>query len=347
MPGIRSRLAAVVAALGVLTVPAVASAAASAAPGPARITGSVTGVNSLSSVKCPTAATCVAVGVDSNLNGKSVIITAATGAAKAWSGKLTNDAMNAIACPSATTCLAVADDAVATVAVSTGAMKVTAKPTAPAGGIVAMDSLACPSATTCYAVGFEGTESNSKATVFALSAAGKLLSKRTSTGKGVGSIACPSSTLCLIGDNLPTGEVIQQLNNGHFGTSHKLPANTYVQSIACFQASLCYALGGNSTASPEVTDELFPLNPATGAPGSAITLSNFDGTGLTCSSATECRIVGFITPAFTPAVLNVTSGQPGTPASEPGSSLSSIACATSALCYAVGLGSSGAIVDKV
>ena len=108
-----------------------------------------------------------------------------------------------------------------------------------------------------------------------------------------------------------------------------------------------HALGGNGTGSPEVTDELFPLNPATGAPGAAIALSNFDGTGLTCISATECRIVGFITPAFTPAVLNVTNGQPGAPASEPGSSLDGIACATAALCYAVGGNSTGAIVDKV
>ena len=126
-----------------------------------------------------------------------------------------------------------------------------------------------------------------------------------------------------------------------------MPANTYVQSIACFKASLCYVLGGDGTASPELTDELFPLNPATGAPGRTIALSNFDGTGLTCISATECRIVGFITPAFTPAVLNVTNGQPGTPANEPGSSLDGIACATTALCYAVGGNSTGAIVDKV
>ena len=82
-------------------------------------------------------------------------------------------------------------------------------------------------------------------------------------------------------------------------------------------------------------------------PGSAIALSNFDGTGLTCISATECRIVGFISPAFTPAVLNVTNGLPGTPANEPGSSLDGIACATTALCYGVGGNSTGAIVDKV
>jgi len=324
-------------------------AAASAATGAAHaVAGQVAGVSSLSSVQCPTAKTCVAVGVDSSLNGKSVIITAATGAAKAWSGKLANQAMHDVACPTATTCLAVADDAVATVAVSTGAMKVTAKPMPPAGDIVAMDRVACPSATTCYAVGFEGpTFSNTKAIVFALSAAGKVLAKRTSKGKGVGSIACPSSTLCLISDNLPTGLAIQQLNNGQFGTSHTLPANTFIQSIACFNASLCYALGGKTTGSPVVADELFPVNPATGAPGAAIALSNFDGTGLTCISATECRIVGSVTPAFTPAVLNVTNGKAATPAGEPGSSLDGIACATTALCYAVGSNSTGAIVDKV
>jgi hypothetical protein len=344
VPGIRTRLAVVVAALGVLASPAAASGAAF---GPAGVAGQVAGVNSLSSVKCPTASTCVAVGTDSNLNGKSVIITAATGAAKAWSGTLTNEAMNDVACPNATTCLAVADDAVATVAVSTGAMKVTAKPTPPAGGIVAMDRIACASATTCYAVGFEGTPGNSKATVFVLSSAGKLLAKRTGLGTGVSGIVCPSSALCLMADGRTTGVFIQLLANGHFGTSHKLPANTFIQSIACFKASLCYALGGDGTASPELTDEVFPINPATGVPGAAIALSNFDGTGLTCISATECRIVGFISPAFTPAVLNVTNGVPGTPASEPGSSLDGIACATTALCYAVGGNSTGAIVDKV
>jgi hypothetical protein len=344
--GIRSRLAAVVAVLGMLAAPAAASAATGAATAPAASTGSVAGVSSLDWVTCPTAKKCVAVGADSNLNGKSVIVTAATGAAKAWPGDLAGEDPNAVACPGTTTCLTVADDAVATVAVSTGAMKVTAKPKPPAGNIVAMGRIACPSASTCYAVGFEGTSvSNTKATVFELSAAGKVLAKRTSTGTGIGTIACPSSTLCLISDNLPTGLAIQQLNNGRFGTSHKVPANTYIQAIACFQATLCYALGGSTSGS--VTDELFPLNPATGAPGSAITLSNFDATGLTCISASECRIVGFVTPAYTPAVLNVTNGQPGTPAGEPGSSLSSIACATPTLCYAVGQDSSGAIVDKV
>jgi hypothetical protein len=101
------------------------------------------------------------VGVNSSLNGKSMVIDAVTGTARAWSGSL-GQAMNAVACPGTTTWLAVADDAVATVQVSTGAMKVTAKPQPPTGGIVAIGDLACASATTCYAAGFEGTEGASR-----------------------------------------------------------------------------------------------------------------------------------------------------------------------------------------
>jgi hypothetical protein len=174
-----------------------------------------------------------------------------------------------------------------------------------------------------------------------LSSAGKLLAKRTGLGTGVSSIACPSGTLCLMADHRTTGEVIQLLNNGRFGGSHALPANTFIQSVRCFGASPCYALGGSTTSSPEVANELFPVNPATGVPGSPVTPSGFDGIGMTCISATKCRIAGFITPAFTPSVLNVVSGQPGTPVSEPESSLGSIACATTSLCYTVGSDSSG------
>lgn len=343
--GIRPRLAAVVAVLGVLAVPAAASAATGAAAAPAGITGSVPGVNALNSVACPTASKCVAVGNDSNLNGKSVIITTATGGAHVWSGDLANQSPRALACPDATSCLMVADDAVATVDVSGGAMKITATPPPPTGGIVAMGAIACPTATTCYAGGFEGTPSAGKAVVYELSSAGKVLSKLSPAGTGIGSIACPTSTLCLMAEHRTTGEVIQQLANGKPGTAHSLPANTYIQAIRCFQATLCYALGGSSTGS--TTDELFPVNPVTGTPGSVITLSGFDGFGMTCNSATECRIVGDVTPAFTPAVLNVTNGVPGTPTGESGTDLADIACATPTLCYAVGQNSSGALVEKV
>lgn len=344
-----SRRAAKIIATAVSTA---AVLALTAGPASAAIDGTVSSISSLSSVACPTATACVTVGlggVDGNI-GMSAVINAATGKAKAWSGGLANDPLNAVACPAkAATCLTVADDAVATVSAATGAMTVTATPKPPATGIMAIGAIACASAKACYAVGFQGDEAASKAVLFHLSAAGKVVHKTTGTGRGIGTIACPATTRCLISDNESAGLEIQLVNSGKLGASSPLPADTYVQRIACYKASLCYALGGDSQSSPAMTDELFPVNPTTGAPGSMITIPGFSGTGMTCISATTCLVVGFTGSGSTakPAVVPVTSGSPGTPVSYPGQSLSAIACASASRCYAVGLNSTSAIVDQV
>jgi hypothetical protein len=310
----------------------------------------VSGVSSLSGVVCPTASACVSVGSDSDFNGKSAVITAATGAVKVWSGDLANDSMNAVACPGTTSCLAVADDAAAAVNTSTAAMKVTAVPKKPATGIVALGAIACAGTTACYAVGFEGTEASSQATVVQLSPAGKLLATKKNGGTGIGAIACPSASLCLMGEHYSTGEVIQLLKKGSFGASQTLPANTFIQAISCYKATLCYALGGNTTASPSLPDELFPLNPATGAVGTMTPISGFNGANLTCINATTCLVAGLSGTGSTAknAVVAVVKGKPGKPANYPGTfGLRDVACASISACYAVGASSSGAIVDKV
>jgi hypothetical protein len=345
----RLQLAAAVAAIGILAMPA----AASAAQGPGAPKTPVPGVSALSGIACPTAKACVSVGSDDNFNGKSAVISAATGAVKVWSGDLANDSMNAVACPGTKSCVAVSDDAVASVAVSSGAMKVTATPKPPATGIVALGAIACAGTKACYAVGFEGTETASTATVVHLSPAGKLLATKQNNGKGIAAIACPSATLCLMGENYSSGLTIQLLNNGKFGKTQPLPANTYIASISCYKASACYALGGNSTSSPELTDELFPLNPATGAVGTMATIGGkFDGAQLSCLSATTCLAVGFTESGTGSTIKNaavaIVSGKPGTPKNYPGNfGLRSVACASASSCYAVGASSSGAIADKV
>jgi hypothetical protein len=345
----RLQLAAAVAAMGILAVPAVASAA----QGPGAPRTPVPGVGALSGVTCPTATTCVSVGDDGNFNGKSAIINAATGAVKAWSGDLANSGtLNAVACPGTKSCVAVADDTVASVAVSGGAMKVTATPPPPTNGIVALGTIACASATRCYAAGFEGSPAAGTATVVSLSAAGKLLATKQNSGKGIAAIACPSATLCLMGENYSTGLTIQLLNNGKFGAKRSLPANTFIAAIACFKASVCYALGGNSTSSPVLADELFPLNPATGAVGTMATIGgSFNGASLSCLNATTCLAAGFTESGTTikNAAVAIVKGKPGTPKNYAGTfGLRSVACASASRCYAVGPSSSGtAIVDKV
>jgi hypothetical protein len=341
-----AKVLAVTTAAAALTLTATSASAAGA-------DGTVSGIDALYGVACPTATTCVSVGfggVDDNI-GKSAVIAASTGQATVWPGGLTDDPLTAVACASAKakTCLAVADDAVATVNVTTSAMKVTAVPKPPPDGVVGLGAVACASAKACYAVGFQGTESPAKAIALHLSAAGQVLGKTTGPGKDIAGIACPAATRCLISDSEAAGVKIQLLNSGKFGAAHPLPADTYIEAIACYQASLCYALGGNSQSSPITTDELFPLNPTTGAPGSMITLSGINGNGLTCVSATTCLVVGFSGEGSTakPAVVPVTSGTPGTVTNYPGENLNGVACATASTCYAVGLASTKAIVDKV
>jgi hypothetical protein len=349
----RTRLqlaAVVVAAIGILALPAAASAAPRTP---------VPGVSGLDSVTCPTTRACVAVGTQSGtLNGKSAIINAATGAVKAGPGDLTNGSLNAVTCPGTKSCLAVADDAVASVKVSTGAIKLTATPKVPPNGIVAMGAVACAGAKNCYAVGFEGPFKASNAIVVHLSPAGKLLSVKKNTGTGSSAIACPSSTLCLISDY--TGgsdgqELIQQLKNGKVGTSHTMPANTYVESMSCYKASLCYVLGGNSEASPSRTDELFPINPKNGKIGTMATIGgDFSaGTGpngIHCISATTCLVVGGTGTGSTAkaAVVVVSKGEPAAPTNYKGSDFfASVGCASTSRCYAVGSSSAGAVVVKV
>jgi hypothetical protein len=347
------RLLNLAAAGAILTLACAAPATWASAAGPPRPAATIPSVGSLDGIACPTSHTCVAVGNDESLNGKSVVINARTGSARAWSGSLASDSMNAVACPTTTTCLAVADDAVASVKASSGAMKVTDKPSKPKNGIVALGAIACPASTRCYAVGFEGSFASSTAIVIRLSGAGKSLAVMKDTGTGIGSIACPSASRCLISQASHSGLKIQLVDTSRFGVSHALPAKTFVDEIACYKASVCYALGGKITSGFSPVDEIFPLNPKTGAIGKVIKLTGFSGTGLACVNASRCLVVGFTGEGASakPGLVTIVRGKPGKAAkvAPGGASYSAIGCASSTVCYAVGLagGGAGAIVTKV
>ena len=287
----------------------------------------------------------------SALNGKSAVINTATGAVRVWPGNLHNDSLSAVACPSSSQCLALGDDTIASLRVSTGALKVTDTPKVPANGIMALGAIACASSSSCYAVGWQGPFKNTKATVIHLSGGGRQLGETTGKGTGIGTIACTSSTLCLISDHLTSGEVIQQLTSGHLGASHRLAGNPFIQQIACNKAKLCYALGGTITSGFSPADELFTLNPKTGAIGKIVKLGKFSGDGVACASATECLVVGFIGEGASAkaGLVTVKSGKAGKPTGvKPANgSLSKVACASAKVCYAVGVVGAGGLVVKV
>ena len=342
MPGIRRLwIAAAAAGIAIIAFPAGSLAAASAAQRPAVGSTSSSPVGAYHGVACPTSKVCVAVGSDLSLSGKSAVINTATGKVQVWSGTVNMDEMDAVACGSPSACLALsfAGNAVATVKPSTGAMRVTDVPKPPKGRSFALDGIACASATSCYAVGFESSAVSSNSVVIHLSGAGKQLGLVTGSGMGISAIWCPSSTLCLIADQFKTGEVIQLLKGGHLGTSHMLPAKTFIQQIACYQAKVCYALGGN-TSGLAPANELFPVNATTGAIGKALKMSGFTGAGLGCASATKCLVVGFTGTQSSPlpALVTVNHGKPGKAArlGSAKASLNDVACASTTVCYAVG-----------
>jgi len=335
---------------------AAASAASAATSVAARHDGSATtvsGLNTLDAIACPTAKACVAVGSNTALTGaRSVAINAATGAVKAWPGSVAGGFLDAVACPVATRCVAVSDDAVETVAVSNAALKLTGTVKA-SSGITAMDAIACAGSAACYAVGFQGTEFASKALLVKISAAGKILSTVTSAGgTGIGAIACPSARTCLLAEHTKTAELAVPLTGGRLGTARAFPAGTFVQAVSCYGAKLCYALGGHISTGPVRTNEMFPLNPKTAAVGKPISLGGFSGDGLDCYSATQCVVVGFTGSGATAvaSVVTVTKGKVGAvthyPSYEP---FDSAGCATAKLCYAVGPGkaSGTAVVVRI
>ena len=354
--GILRRIAVLAAATGLCGLAAAmpagtAAAAAASVTAPAGGQGSVPGVGSLTAIACPTAKACVAVGSNGDFDGQSAAIDATTGHAKPWSGTLADDSLNAVACPGKTTCLAVSDDAVASVRVSTGALKQTAKLPVPSSGIWALGAIACAGSKACYAVGFKGTEVASSAVVVKLSPAGKVVKTTKASGTGIGAIACPSSKTCLVADYAKPSEFIRPLTNGKLGAGHKLPAHTYVQRISCYGAKLCYALSGKVSGDTATTDEMIPLNPKTGQPGKAVSLRSVNGDGVDCYSSTQCIVVGFTGTGSSAETVSlvVSKGKARSLTHYPigNGSFSAVGCATAKLCYAVGESAGVAIVDKV
>jgi hypothetical protein len=296
--------------------------------------GADPGTVNLGAVACVSTVRCVAVGANDEQSGKVALITAATGAAMPWSGS-TASVLNSIACPTAARCIAITADASARVTVATGATSIVTTLHAPTGEIVALGAIACPTAAGCFAVGFEGTELHAKALLAHFSATGANLGTTVTTSStGFSSIACPTTTRCLLAAYNGSVETIRLLVNGHLGTAHAFPAKIFVQAIACYQAAICFAIGGHD--STERADLLYSINPTTGVVGSAATIAGtFSGNGLACSSASRCIVVGFTGPSKA-AYDIVTNDHPAAVHATPYEGLADVACTTSGVCVGVG-----------
>jgi len=312
-----------------------------------RAMSAVPAVGSLNAIACPTSTDCIAVGSDTNLNGKSSVVHTANAVASVWPGTLLSHPLAAVACAIPTDCVAVAVGATVRVTVASGASSLAGALHPPSGQIAPLGSVACPNPTECFAVGFEGTEGHSKALLAHLSASGAILGTTLEgTRSGFAGIVCPTSTLCLLAAaNLTHPEMVQMLVNGHLGGGHLLAPSTYIQALACYKAVACYALAGRTTA--QKTDLLYPISPTTGAIGAARTIGGgFSGDGIACPTANQCLVVGF-NGARKPAVVIATRGAPSGPRAVAGTGLSGIGCTEAGACFGVGQDSAVGLVERV
>lgn len=296
--------------------------------------GKVAGLANLNAIACPTTTRCVATGTAGGLTSQGVSVDVATGAATVSSA--TTDFLDAVACATASACVAVADDATVRVAVATGATTLVRTLTAPTDEIDALSSIACPTASSCYAAGFQGTELHSRAFLVHVAATGAVLGSSTTSSTGFGAIACPTATLCLLAAaDGAKPEGIQLLDDGHLGAIHLLAAKTYVQALACFKATACFALAGKVSGSPKA-DEVISLDPTTGAiETTSVIAGTFSGTGMACATAEECIVVGYTAP-LKPAIDVVTKGKAAKVTAVGGVGLAGVACTAAGVCLAVG-----------
>jgi len=327
--------------LSALVVPALVPLSSPAGATTARLTAQdvVIGVDNLYSIACPSATRCIAVGVGKGADGggRTVVITAATGTPSVWPGS-TEYPLTSISCAGSTNCLAISEFSAQTVATTNGAATVTQEFRF-SGGLFVLTSISCTATAGCYAGGWEGSVRTGKAVVVHLSATGQLLSQVPLDGTGVASIACPTSSDCLLTLVTSTGESVEQFDHGELEAKDEVPADLHLGRLSCYSNEVCYAMAYDAKQNRQA---LVAVNPATGKVGAPVPISELTAMGLNCVSAGRCLVTGSVHGSA--AVSTVTDGRLGTPVAYPGKNLSAAACASSDLCYAVGNNSAGAVV---
>ena len=338
---------ALTAALVLIVSPVVASGASNAL-GPR---SDVTGMSSFQAIACPIPTRCVAVGSDNSGDGygraATIDVGSATGTAGA--GMLSDDTLFSVACGVPTVCVAAAEDATARVDVATGAITLMTTLHAPTGSITSMSDIACPNSSECFGVGFQGPYLTSKGFIAHFTETGSLISTtHISTASGLGSIVCTTTTQCIVSvADRSKPEKVELLVNGKLGTAHVMPATIYIQRLACYRATDCYALAGKATKGTERTNLIYDINPVTGAIGSRhVIAGGFSGTGIACPTATHCIVVGNV--GLKSAVDTLTMGVPSAVHLLGSASLSGVACADPTnVCIGVGQNGPSAALERV
>ncbi|HZN13038.1 MAG TPA: hypothetical protein VFB78_02120 [Acidimicrobiales bacterium] len=188
----------------------------------------------LSAIACASSTSCVAVGSSAQNPVTAAVVPIVNGTPGAVSAVPTARVLHGVACPTATRCEA-AGEAPDGSGFSRALVTITNGVAAPAtlvAGPSPFRTIGCPSATVCYA------------------STGPRLVTITSGVPGpdvlppigVGPIACPSATTCVLGGFNAGAGAFVTLTGGVFGTPMPMPAFAYVTGLGC-GPTRCLAVG--------------------------------------------------------------------------------------------------------
>jgi hypothetical protein len=200
--------------------------------------------------------------------------------------------------------------------------------------MTSLGGIACPTATTCEAVGYNDKGYGTAYIVTITNGVPGTPQPVTGTD-ALGPIACDSSTTCYaIGVSTTSmfDGILIPIVNGTPGTGTIIPNFPDWSAMTCPSSATCEAVGPNGV-----------MTIAGGVPGTPVKIpGDYSLSGVSCETATACIAVGttFETPSGQQAIiLPITSGVPGTetqPSLGTTSSLGSIDCVSSAVCFADG-----------
>jgi hypothetical protein len=325
----------------------------------------------LTSIACPSATSCFAVGQYDNGFASRTLVerwngTAWTIMASPTGAGASDSHLNGVACPSVTSCFAVGDFLTATaqktlvLRFNGTAWALSASPN-PAGNSAQFGGIACPTTTVCYAVGgYSGGADKTlvekwNGTAWAIMAS----PNATGTYSVLHSVACASATSCMAaGDSITQAQ--RTLTIRLTGATWALvaspnPAGTtdsQLSGIACVGGAFCMAVGGSvltSSLNPLVVKwngSAWAVSPTPGLASTGYGILN----GVTCLSAVLCWSVGEFNTGFftrtTSARWNGTTWTtvtPKNPAGAQSSKLNGLACVNANFCIAVGSTTVGAV----
>jgi hypothetical protein len=300
----------------------------------------VTGVDQLTSISCPTATLCEAVGSNA-LNGEGVVVTVTKGSPGAPHLVAGTKSLLSVSCPTPTICEAAGVGGGHGVVVPiTGGTPGTPQVVQ---DVAALQAISCSSASVCQAAG-RSPDSGVVST-------GTVVHGVFGT-TSVNAVACPNANCTSVAStsNGKYNDVLVPVAAGVPGTFRIVPPGTSTFSaIACPSASSCVVVGrGVREVKGKNTPEAVVLTANGGDPGRLVRVTDSAALllqAVACAPGShDCVAVGTngsASDAATPAhgvFLSISGGVPGSLQSMAGPpvALNGIACPTASTCEAVG-----------